>query len=251
MLALITGASSGLGKDLAILLSEKGYDLILVSRNEEALRSVKEKLKTNVEVISLDLSKLENVKKLYEITSSKDIDILINNAGFGKFGQFINTDLDSDLNMIDLNIKAVHSLCKLYLKDMIKKDRGRILNVSSIAAFEPGPLMSTYYATKSYVYSLSGALYEELRRKESNVHISVLCPGPFKSNFLKRANVKFMMNHQSSYFVAKYALNKMFKNKFLIVPGFKIKVGIFMNRILPRKLIMKVVYKIQKSRESK
>jgi hypothetical protein len=251
MLAIITGASSGLGRELAKILSCKGYDLILVSRNEKELLAVKEELKTNIQIFALDLSVMDNVKKLYNETKNKKVDIFINNAGFGKFGEFLSTDLEEDMNMIDLNIKAVHTLTKLYLKDMVKNDSGIILNVASSAAFQPGPLMSTYYATKSYVYSMSGAIYEELRRNNSNVKISVLCPGPFDTNFMERANVKFVMGMQSASYVANYCIKKMFKNKFLIIPGMQMKISVFMSKFLTRKTVIRFIYKIQKRKETK
>ena len=249
MLALITGASSGMGKDFAYKLSKMGYDLIIVARNKDALLKLKEQLKTNVEVYSYDLSKEENVFKLYENTKDKNIDLLINNAGYGVFGEFINTSLEEEINMINLNITSLHILTKLYLKDMIKKDKGRILNVSSSAAFQAGPLMSTYYASKAYVKNLSMAIYEELRRKKSNVHISILCPGPVDTNFNNRAGVKFGVKSLTSQKVVDYALNKTFKNKLLIIPGFTIKCAVFANRIISSKLMLKLAYKIQKKKE--
>ena len=161
MKALITGASSGIGRDMARILSDKGYDLILVSRDKEKLNEVKKELKTNVEIFSMDLESVENCKKLYEEVKGKNIDILINNAGFGLIGAFRKTDINRELSMIDLNIKAVHVLTKLFLDDFVKRDSGYILNVSSASAFQPGPLMATYYSTKCYVYHLSLAIYEE------------------------------------------------------------------------------------------
>ena len=158
MIALITGASSGLGADFAKELSKEGYDLILVARSKEKLEKIAKELKSNVEIEVMDLSVKENVYKLYSKYKGK-VDLLINNAGFGAFGKFVDSDLDNELNMIDLNIVTYHVLTKLFLQDFVKKDKGQILNVASSAAFEPGPLMSTYYATKSYVYNLSMGIY--------------------------------------------------------------------------------------------
>lgn len=247
MIALITGASSGIGKDIAINLSNKGYDLILVSRSKKDLEKVKKLCCTNVIIEPLDLSDISNCKLLYE--KYKNIDILINNAGFGLFGEFYKTNLDEELNMIDLNIKTVHILTKLYLKEMIKKDSGRILNVASTAAFFPGPLMDTYYSTKSYVLRLTVGIYEELRRIKSNVKISVLCPGPVDTNFNRRANVKFAAKALTSNYVAKYAVDKMFKNKLIIIPGVTNKICVFLARIMPYKLQAKIDYNIQKQKE--
>ena len=245
MKALITGASSGIGRDMARILSYKGYDLILVARNEKELTKLKDELKTDVEIISMDLSVVENCKKLYEQVKNKNIDILINNAGFGTIGSFRKIELDKELNMIDLNIKAVHVLTKLFLDDFVKRDSGYILNVSSASAFQPGPLMATYYSTKCYVYHLTLAIYEELRRMESNVKISCLCPGPVNTNFNKVAKCEFKLDALSSEFVSRYAIDKMFKNKLLIIPGFKIKMLYVFGRFVPNKLKLKITYNIQ------
>ena len=244
-IALITGASSGIGRDMARYLSSKGYDLVLVARDKEELNKLKSELNTNVEAIPLDLSSVDNCKKLYEQVKEKNIDILINNAGFGDIGSFRKTSMDKELNMIDLNIKAVHILTKLFLNDFVKKNNGYILNVASSAAFQPGPLMATYYSTKSYVYNLTLALYEELRRMNSKVHISCLCPGPVDTNFNNVANCEFKVKSLSSEYVARYAIDKMFKNKLVIVPGFSIKMLYIFGRLLPLKFKLKSTYNIQ------
>lgn len=245
MKALVTGASSGIGKEICIYLDSLGYELILVSRDKDKLLEVQNILKNKSKVITLDLSNINNCYKLYNLTSKYDVDILVNNAGFGLHGEFVDSDINKEISMIDLNIKAVHILTKLFLKDFVNKDKGYILNVSSSAAFLSGPLMSTYYSTKSYVYRLTTAIYEELRKKKSNVFISVLCPGPVKTNFNKTANCKFDIKSVDSKYVAKYAIDKMFKKKLVIIPSFYIKVGIFINRFLPIKSSLKVAYNIQ------
>ena len=189
MKALITGASSGMGRDMAKILSQNGYDLILVARDEKRLEEVKKQLKTETKIVVMDISKEENCKKIYE--ENKDIDILINNAGFGDCGHFEETSLDKDIQMIHTNIIAYHILTKLYLKEMIKKDSGKILNVASIAGFMPGPLMTTYYSTKN-------------------------------------------------------AINKFFKGKFYIVPGWKIKLARIGAKLAPASLVAKISYNMQK-----
>lgn len=244
MRALITGASSGIGRDIAINLSKKGYDLILVARDLEKLNEVKSKLHTNVEVVSMDVSNVENCKELHE--KYQDIEILVNNAGFGDCGYFTKTSLDKELKMIDTNIVAYHVLTKLYLQDMKQKNSGKILNVASIAGFMPGPLMATYYSTKAYVVRLSEAIREELRREKSNVQISILCPGPVNTNFNKVADVQFALKGLSSEYVAKYAVDKLFKGKFYIVPGWKIKLARFGAKIAPNNFVAKICYNMQR-----
>ena len=246
MRALITGASSGIGRDIARYLSELGYDLIIVARRREKLEELKEELKTNVEIVCLDVSKKENCYKIFE--EYKDIDILVNNAGFGLFGHFDTTELDKELNMIDTNIVAVHILTKLYLQEMKRKNNGYILNMASIAGFMPGPLMATYYATKNYVVALTRAIQKELKKEKSNVKISVVCPGPVKTEFNEVAGVKFCIRGVSSEYVAKYAINQMLKGKGLILPSILIKCVKILVKIVPDSLVTEVSYHAQKSK---
>ncbi|MBO4941354.1 MAG: SDR family oxidoreductase [Clostridia bacterium] len=245
MKALITGASTGIGRDMARVLHNMGSELILVARNAKLLEELKTELGGEPKVISLDLSSLENCYTLFDMTKDEDIDILINNAGFGMYGEASSIPLETELNMIDLNIKAVHILTKLFLEKFEKRNSGHIMNVASIAGFLSGPLMSTYYATKGYVVKFSTALYEELRRKGSRVHISVLCPGPVDTEFNNRAGVSFIINGHSSRFVADYAIKKMFKDRLIIAPGLMIKLGIVLQRFVPTKLLLKISYLLQ------
>ena len=245
MKALITGASSGIGKNMAYVLANKGIDLILVARNKDELLKIKANVKVNVEVIELDLLKEKNVFKLYEMCKDRNIDILINNAGFGLFGLFTETDLDRELEMIDLNIKAYHILTKLFLKDFVEKDNGYILNVASSAGFMAGPRLSTYYATKNYVLKLTMAINEELRQSGSNVVVSALCPGPVNTNFNKVAHGEFSIKEASPKYVAEYAINKLFKKKMIIIPTFRIRLAIFLLRILPYRIQLIYCYHIQ------
>jgi len=242
MKALVTGASSGIGEEIAKELGKRGYDIILVARNEEKLKDVASKIKTNTKIITMDLSNKENCQKLYEETKNEDIDILINNAGFGVHGKFCDTDLAKEVQMIETNITAVHILMKLFLKDMVKKNSGYILNVASMAAFGPGPLMSAYYASKAYVYRLSQGVKTELKKNKSKVKISVLCPGPVRTNFNKVAGVDFAAPSLSSEYVAKYAVKKLLKNKFTIVPGTFMKITRFFEKIAPHNLVSNVSY---------
>ncbi len=248
MKVLITGASSGIGRDMAREFAKRKYDLVLVARDEEKLNELKKELLKEVEVtvIPMDLSKEENCKNLFDM--QKDIDILLNNAGFGAFGEFTKTDLDKEINLINANITAVHILTKLYLTEMCKKNSGKILNVSSIAGSMPGPLMSAYYASKAYVLRLSEGIREELKRKNSKVQISVLQPGPVNTNFNNVADVKFNLNSLTSEYVARYTVNKFLKGKFYIVPGFSIKITRFFAKITPNNILAKVAYNVQEKK---
>lgn len=246
MKALITGASSGMGADMAQVLSDMGYDLILVARRKTRLEAIKRKLNTNVEIIVSDLSSTFNCMKLYEEVKEKNVDIVINNAGFGLIGEFAETSLDKEMDMIDLNIKAVHTLTKCFLKDFRDRNKGYILNVASAAGLLPGgPLMATYYATKSYIVSMTLAIHEELRKEASSVYVGVLCPGPVETEFNKVAKVKFSMDGLNSMDVSEYAIKKMFKRKLIIIPGFKAKLGIRASKLLSKKTLLKITYKFQ------
>lgn len=251
MKALVTGASSGIGESMCYYLDSLGYELILVATNEKKLKEVQSKIKMNSEIIICDLRYEEEVFKLYERVKSSDVDLWINNAGFGLFGDFDKTDLDRELEMIDVNIRAVHILTKLVLQDFVKKDRGHILNVASSAGFMAGPHLDTYYATKNYVLKLTLGIYEELRRKKSNVHVSALCPGPVDTNFNKVARGKFTIKGADKDYVAKYGIDKTLKNKLIIIPTLKMKLTIFAIRLLPTKLLLKITYNIQKRKASK
>lgn len=248
MRALITGASSGIGKEIAILLSKKGYDIIAVAREREKLEALKREITTVVTTIQMDLAQPENCKKLYELTKEEKVDILVNNAGFGDFGEFVTTSLEKEMQMIQTNIEALHILTKLFLQDMKQRDKGYILNVASIAGFMPGPLMATYYASKAYVVRLSQAIYEELKKDKSNVSISLLCPGPVNTNFNTVAGAQFNLHSMDSKTVASYAIHKMFKKKLIILPGLSIKCIRFLSKLAPDKLVAKVAYQVQEKK---
>lgn len=246
MRALVTGASSGLGKEIAIYLSEQGIDLVLVARDREKLEEVQKQIETKVEIICMDLGDAENCIELYKKVG--DIDILINNAGFGDYGSFTETNLITELNMINTNICAVHTLTKVFLHEMKKKNSGYILNVSSIAGFLPGPQMATYHATKAYVLKLTQSIYEEVNQEGYNITISALCPGPIETPFLDKANVKFKAKLMTSEYVARYAIDNMFKGKYMILPGGNNKAIRFLSKFVPEKLIGKIVYKMEEAR---
>ena len=254
MKALITGASSGLGRDMARVLSEMGYDIIAVARREERLLELKKELSTNVEIICCDVTVKEDCIKLAE--RADEIDVFINNAGFGVFGELCETDLDAELKMIETNVTAVHILTKLVAKKFKEKNSGHILNVASLAAFFPGPLFGAYYSSKSYVLRLSQALSKELEKEKSNVKISVLCPGPVHTEFEKVAGVNFGKGTEkvgksvilASRNVAEYAIKKMLLGKTVIIPGALMKIGVFFRRIFSENAMSEILYKIQKNK---
>lgn len=249
MKALVTGATSGIGKKIAEKLNKMGWELILTGRNEKILAEMQSRL-GNTEIIAADLSEKSEVYKVYEFCRDKDIDMLVNNAGFGIFGKFGDTGLESELEMINVNITAVHILMKLFLHDFRKRDSGIILNVASVAGFMHGPLMSGYYASKNYVLRLSMAVHEELRREKSNVSITVLCPGPVSTGFNSRAGVNFSAKPITADYAAEYALKKAFAGSLLAVPGLTAKLCALGQRFVPYKLLSSAVYHIQHAKKS-
>lgn len=249
MKALVTGASSGIGYEISKYLAKRGYDIIAVARNRQALENLKKEIGTNVQIFCIDLSIIDNCIKLYEKFKEDDIDVLINNAGFGMYGNFDILDMNKEIEMINVNILACDILTKLFLKDMKKRDSGYILNVGSIAGFMPGPLMSSYYASKSYVVKLTQAIRKELKKNKSGVSISVLCPGPVNTNFNNTAGVKFAVRPLSSEYVAKYAVDMLFKKKLVIVPGFTIKLARFFSKFTPDNILAEITYYIQTKKD--
>ena len=278
MWALVTGSSSGIGRDMARYLYRLGYSLILVARNEEGLKAIKSELEEKANlvkdantdinydksknlkkievsqeqqilVIPKDLSKKEECMELYKETKNISLDLLVNNAGFGEFGEFTETDLDKEVNLINTNITAVHILTKLYLKDMIERNSGNILNVASIAGMEPGPLMAAYYASKAYVIRLSRAINKEIKKKKSKVKISILCPGPVDTNFNNVAKVVFKAPSMPSEKVAKYGIDKALKGKLIIIPGILNKSVRFFSKIVPDCILEECAYHIQRRKK--
>ena len=247
MKALITGASSGIGREFAYRLADMGYDLVIAARRRERLEEIKQKLNgRKVEICICDLTKREECEKLFE--SHKDIDLLINNAGFGVFGEFDETPLGRELEMLDVNICAVHILTKLYYIEMVRRNSGYILNVASSAAFFPGPLFSSYYASKAYVLRLTQALSYELKKKKSSVRVGALCPGPVDTEFNSVAGVRFGVGSVTAGYAAEYALKKLFGGSVVIVPSLQIKFTHFLSKITPAFISEKIVYRIQKAK---
>lgn len=251
MTALITGASSGIGRAIARRLGKMGLRLIITGRNRESLDALRREIgERQVKVITADISSREECYRLYRETCKYDIDILINNAGFGLFGEFADTSLEKELEMVDVNICALHILTKLFLKDMMQKDRGYILNVASAAGFFPGPLMATYYATKNYVVSLTEAINEELHSKGSNVYIGAFCPGPVDTDFNRRAGVKFSLKGIPAEQAAESALSGMFSRRMITIPTSTIKAAKFGARFAPDSVIVKAARLMQSRKQA-
>lgn len=247
MRALVTGASSGIGYEFAKVLAKNKHELILVSRNKEKLQKIKKEIERNYKVkvyaYKVDLSQLNEVKRFYLQVKNEDIDILINNCGVGDFGKFLEVSWEKDNEVIDINIKALTILTKLFSKNMFERGEGKILNVASTAAFQPGPYLAVYSATKSYVLHFSEALAEEL--KGTGVTVTVLCPGLTMSNFFKRSGisddeVKTWENLATAKEVAEYGYEMMMKNKIIAVYGLRNRFNIFLKRFLPRNFVTKI-----------
>ena len=246
---LITGASSGMGKDFAKRLASK-YNLILVARREERLIELKRELDTEVIIKCADLSKCDNIDALYNAIKDYKIEVFINNAGFGLAGDILETDINKEIQMIDVNIKALYILDKLILKKM-KEDniKGYVLNVGSVAGIlRCGPYMSQYYATKSYVVSLTLGIRRELKENKSGIYIGCLCPGPVNTEFNDVAMVSFSLKGVSSERVVNYAIKKMYRRKALIVPTFSLKLLIFFRRFISNNFLAKIVAMQQKKK---
>lgn len=249
---LITGASSGLGYEFVKLFSKDNYQLILVARNMTRLEEIKKEFSnTIITLLPKDLTKPNAIKELYaEIKSQNlNVDILINNAGFGLLGEFDKLDLAKQLNMIQLNISVLTELTHYVLQEMKSRKAGKILNVASIASFEPGPLMAVYYATKAYVLSFSEALVEEL--KGSGITVTTLCPGPTATNFGKVASAdktQMFSNAMAADVATKIGYDALMKNKRVVIPGASNKSMAYLVKFLPRSLVTKVVMYISKEK---
>ena len=246
--AIITGASSGIGQEFARQLDQQGYELLLVARRKERLLKLKDELK-HAYVFVADLSKEEQCYQLFDFVKDKDIDLFINNAGFGDCGEFVETGLEKEKQMIQLNIKALHILMKLFLQKMVKKDHGRILNVASSAGLMPGgPYMATYYATKSYVTSLTRGVARELKEKKSHVYVGCLCPGPVHTEFNEVAQVEFALKGITPQYCVSYTLKMMNKGKVTIVPSLLMKTATTAAKFVPAALCVVFVAHQQKKK---
>lgn len=253
---LITGASGGIGCEFARLFARKGYDLVLVSRNEEALAKLAldlgTKYKRLVKVIPKDLGNPASPREIYIqlVKEAVKVDVLVNCAGSGVSGMFSETDLKSELAMIHVNVVALTELTKLFLKDMLDRREGKILNVASTAAYQPGPLMAVYYATKAYVLSFSEALSEEVG--DTGVTVTALCPGPTRTDFQSRAGLTGSKLFSSSSLlrtaepdtVAAAGYEGLMRGESVVIPGLRNAILARAVRILPRGMVAKVVRKM-------
>ncbi|MCU0104827.1 SDR family NAD(P)-dependent oxidoreductase [Acholeplasma vituli] len=238
--ALVTGGAIGLGRAFSELLADRGYDLFLTSRNLEHLASaqkeIQAKYRVKVHIFVGDLSKVEFRDKLISFVEPYDIDLLINNAGFGHNDLFEDAPLDKEYQMIDLNIKALHHLMKHFYGMFKTKGQGRIINVSSLAGFVPGAYASTYYASKAYVTSITRALAYEAKVTKSNVKIQALCPGPLKTQFFETAGTQVKFYKRDPKFAARAILDS---KRVVVVPSLKEKLAHGMLKVLPTNLTVR------------
>ncbi len=253
MIALVTGASSGIGRDIARSLAKHGINVILTARRRDRLSELKEELVekygVKVKCITADLACKEQCFALYEKVKKYEIDILINNAGFGVFGKFTETDAEQEMEMLDVNVRAFHILFKLFLRDFEKRGGGYILNTASAAGFLPGPWFSSYYASKAYIVRMTQAVAEELRVSRSSVSVSMLCPGPVETEFTRRAGVRFSMPAVNSADLAETAVREMFAGKLMICGSPLLKAGIYLGKLVPDRLLAFGAGLMQSSRE--
>lgn len=254
---LITGASSGIGYELADIFAREKHNLILVARSEAKLQELKKKLESTysitAQVVVADLSRADGASKLYETVESRgwNVDILVNNAGLGALGEFATSDWHRQAEMIQVNITALTELTRLFLPQMLIRRDGKILNVASTAAFQAGPLMSVYYATKAYVLSFSEGLAEELASK--GVNVTALCPGPTESNFANVADMQDIplfktLKIPSSRDVAEYGYHALMAKKVIAVHGITNRIGVVGGKLMPRSMTRKLVKRLQDKR---
>lgn len=250
--ALITGATSGIGYELARIFARNGFNLVIVARNRKNLKTTSDDLSringVRVDAISMDLSIPKSSQDLFNELKKRriSIDVLVNNAGFGTYGAFYSTDISEEKDLISLNITTPVMLMKIALRDMVKKNDGKILNIGSMASFQPGPFMANYSASKSYILSLTEAVAAELHG--TRVTVSVLCPGVVLTGFQKRAgNTGARINkgsHMDAETVARIGYNGLMKGKVVIIPEFKTKILTKLNRLFPRSLVRFIVRKM-------
>lgn len=250
--AVVTGASSGIGACFARRLAQEGYALVLVARRRERLTKLAQELEkngTHVVIKTADLAYKEECFRLMSALGDKKISVFINNAGFGDCGRFTETSLDKDLDMIDVNVRAVHILTKLVLRKMKRQGGGYLLNVASSAGLIPaGPYMATYYATKAYVASMTRAAARELKEEGSPVYVGALCPGPVDTEFNSVANVEFALPGITPEYCADYAIRQMKRRKVVIVPTVTLKAATALGRFIPQSAYIAIAGHQQKKK---
>ncbi|WP_397363453.1 SDR family NAD(P)-dependent oxidoreductase [Olleya sp. R77988] len=256
--AVVTGAASGLGYELSLLLAKDNYNLVLVDIDQGKLLEVqsflKESYNSTVDIVVIDLSKVNIAQTVFDKIKHLKIDVLVNSAGFGIFGPFANTSWEKESAMLNLHIITITHLTKLVLQGMISQDSGKILNVSSLAAFQPGPMMALYYASKSYLLSFSEAIANEL--KDTGVTVTVLCPGPTKTSFQEvvsnaaESDNKISFNMACPKAVAVYGYKAMLKGKVVAIPGVLNKFLSCLPRFLTRNRTTSIVRTIQDKNRS-
>jgi hypothetical protein len=250
--ALITGGSSGIGFELSWLFAKDGYNLVIVARNRQELDVASKKLSSlgvSVLTVQKDLSDPNAPAEIFDSLQKAKVrvDVLVNNAGFGNFGKFHETDLGKELQMIQVNITALTHLTKLFVKGMVERKKGKILNLASTAAFQPGPLMAVYYASKAYVLHFSEAIANEL--EGTGVTVSALCPGPTRTGFQKRSDMGdsrlFRDKIMEPKAVAKAGYDGLMKGKTIVIPGLKNRLLAFSVRLTPRKTVARIARSMQ------
>ena len=260
MYALVTGASAGIGLEIAKYLAEKGYDLIITARRGSLLRKLRRQIRLRhpqrkVIVITADLSKREECMRLYREACRRagdgNIDFVVNNAGMGVYGPFLVTDLEKELTLIDLNVTSVHILSKLFLRDLARNGHGVLMNVGSCAGFTSGPTFSSYYASKNYVVRLTEAIHEELRRAGSPVKVSCLCPGPVATAFNDNAGVKESGKQITAAQAARIGVEGALQGKMLVIPGRKMQAVVIGSHLLGEHLSTRINYLIQRKKAGK
>ena len=252
MKALITGASSGLGREMARLLAARGYELILCARREERLRELAAELPVPCRIIAADVSDEQECRLLYEAVQSEELEVVINNAGFGACGSFLETDPEKELSMLRVNVLAMHRLFKFVLKKMEAQGFGAILNVASSAGLLPGgPYMAGYYASKAYVVSLTRGVAEELREQHSPIYVCALCPGPVDTEFNDRADVVFALKGISPQLCVDEAMRGMLRHKTIIVPSALMRAATTAQKLVPTPLLMPIMARQQKRKLGK
>lgn len=255
--ALVTGASSGIGYELARVLAREGHDVALVARSADQLRDIAADLETDFGIRAVvtpeDLADPESPDRLYARLQEAEfpVEVLVNNAGFGTMGRFWRSDTGSQVDMVQVNVAAVTHLTRLFVAPMVERGSGRILNVASTAAFQPGPYMSVYFATKAYVLSFSEALAEELRG--TGVTVTALCPGPTATGFQKRARMERSavggrLVTGDAAAVARAGYEGMRRGRRLVLPGWHNRVGAFLPRLFPRAVATRIVARLTSAR---